>query len=660
VPSILLVTPGRRWKAGAHIRAVVKSAVAPADLTTIAALTPDGYEVDIWDEALRGRIRPDTRLPRRYDLAGIGGYTSDQGRTTELGDEFRRRGIPAVVGGVGVSSEPERYRAHFDVLFIGEAEYTWPRFLADFEAGRHQPEYRQVKRVRVSDSPPPRWDKIAGDLHHYAWTVVQTTRGCPFDCEFCDVVSLFGRQPRHKTNEQVLVEIRTLGAMGAVGIMLADDNVYGDKRYYKNLLREIATLNRSFRHPLKFWGQVSLNVANDEEMLALLSEANVSSLLIGIETPNVESLVETNKPQNYRLDMLEALKKIQSFGLKIEASLVVGFDHDDATIFQQQYDFIQQACLHPVSIWTLTAMTGTKLWTRLQRENRLLARPPLEKLADLNAGLSITNVIPKSMTSEELLLGYRDLLVRVHDWDAFEARIEGLIARVERFPPLMLEVPDLSRQAMLKFFLVNLFDGEGRRDLWRRLTDQRAAETKLRLMKRVVGDREREVFLRRLIGNAIDEQHNFLAYVLPSILREVDAELERLAREGMVRQHFAAPSVPESFRQPYNAVFPSVHERIRSALRDDARTEAALVEVFGDFLARWGSGFERFDEHLRIQLGEICDRAIARENGDKRLGPESRRGWDPGAAVCTNRVPDLEQRRLASDVLRCVEDELRR
>ena len=148
--------------------------------------------------------------------------------------------------------------------------------------------------------------------------------------------------------------------------------------------------------------------------------------------------------------------------------------------------------------------------------------------------------------------------------------------------------------------------------------------------------------------------------MLPNLVREIDAELDRLAREGAVRQRFAAPIVPEGFRRPFHAIFPSVHERVRSALRDDARTEAALVEVFGDFLSRWCSGFNRFDEHLRLQLDEICDRAIARENDGAASGPGAQAVADPGTVASSGRTADLEQRRLASDVLRCVEEESRR
>ena len=237
--SILLITPGRRVHAGAHLDPIIRSAVAPADLTTVAALTPANHQVDIWDEAIHGILKSPSDLRRRYDIIGVGGYSADRERTIEIGRLMRGLGVPVVVGGVGVTGEPERYRDDFDVLFIGEAEYTWPRFIADFESGKYKAEYRQVGRVEMTDSPRPRWETIATDIEYYAWGVVQTTRGCPFDCEFCDVITLFGRKPRHKTVEQVLDEVRDLERMGVVSIMLSDDNVYGDKAYYKPLFREL-------------------------------------------------------------------------------------------------------------------------------------------------------------------------------------------------------------------------------------------------------------------------------------------------------------------------------------------------------------------------------------------------------------------------------------
>lgn len=400
----------------------MKADVAPADLATIAGLTPEGYDVDIWDEAIRGKITSISELPRRYDVIGVGGYSADYPRTIEIGRLLRKVSVPVVVGGVGVSSEPERYRDHFDVLIIGEAEYTWPRFLSDFEAGNYKSEYRQVSRVSMEDSPPPRWDRIASDIESYAWGVVQTTRGCPFDCEFCDVIALFGRKQRHKSTEQVLDEVKTLQRMGVVAIMLSDDNFYGDKSYYKPLLRELATLNRSFRRPLKFWTQLTLNVSKDGEMLTLLAEANVVTMVIGVESPNMESLRETNKPQNYRLDLVTALRTIQSYGLRIETQLIVGFDHDDQTIFDRHFELIQEACLIPVSIWTLMAIPGTKLWFRLQKENRVLKKHRIRRAEGLGSAF-VMNVVPKRMTLQELLEGYRDLLNRVHEWSAFEARL---------------------------------------------------------------------------------------------------------------------------------------------------------------------------------------------------------------------------------------------
>ena len=660
MPTILLVTPGRKIRAGAHVDVVLKSSVAPADLATVAALTPPEYDVDIWDEAIRGQITLTSDLPRRYDLIGVGGYTSDYERTVEIGRLLRRLSIPIVVGGVGVSSEPERYRDHFDVLFVGEAEYTWPRFLSDWRTGDYKSEYRQVSRVSMEDSPPPKWDKIASDIEYYAWGVVQTTRGCPFDCEFCDVITLFGRTPRHKSIEQVLREVQTLQRMGTVAIMLSDDNFYGDKSYYKPLLRELAALNRSFRRPLKFWTQITLNVSNDDEMLTLLAEANVTSLLIGVESPNLESLIETNKPQNYKLDIVAALKKIQSYGLRIEASLIVGFDHDDQTIFQRQFDFIQEACLDPVSIWTLTAIPGTKLWVRLHKENRVLKRRRLEKLAGLHVGL-VCNVIPKRMTLEELLRGYRGLLERVHAWPAFEARLSGLIANMERHPPLMLQFRALSWPRTLRLLVRNQFDAKGRRDFWRQATDSQTQAVKKRLKGLVLGKSPRNRYLRSFIEDAVDAEWSLITYVLPEVFRAIDREMERLSTNGLPELESTVFSVSDSFRQPYTAVFPGVHDRVQHGLVDKGRTEGALVEVFYDFLTRWGSTFERLEEHHQVQLLEICDRIVAKENGaSNQPEPLPPQPWVRADVGSTIRIPDVSLRRMAADVLRCVDDEFRR
>jgi radical SAM superfamily enzyme YgiQ (UPF0313 family) len=537
-----------------------------------------------------------------------------------------------------------------------EAEYTWPRFLSDFQAGSYQPEYRQVSRVSMEDSPPPRWEIIASDIEYYAWGVVQTTRGCPFDCEFCDVIALFGRKPRHKPMEQVLNEVKTLQRLGVVAIMLSDDNFYGNKSYSKPLLRELAALNRSFPRPLKFWTQITINISADEEMLTLLAEANVSSILIGVESPNVESLVETNKPQNYRLDIVAALKKIQSYGFRIEASLIVGFDHDDKTIFDQHFQFIQEVCLVPVSIWPLTAMPGTKLWARLHKENRVFNRRPFKKLG-LHGGL-VCNIVPGRMTLEELLQGYRDLLIRVHSWPAFEERLRGLIGHMERHPPLMPRFKALTLRRLGRFLLRTLVNREARRDFWRQLSDRESEGVKRRLLQLVAGKSPREQYLRSFIEDAISAEWALINYELPKMFRSIDEDIQQLSR-GLPPLDGTVFSVPDSFRQPYAALFPAVHAHMERNLVDKSQTEVALVEVFCDFLTRWGPTFEKLEDYHQVQLLEMCDRIICKMNGTAYEPEAPAQPWVRGDDA-GGRITDFTLRRMATDVLRCVDDEFRR
>src|SRR5712664_3521369 len=225
--KIFLVSPGAKAfllpLQGALGRKTVY--MTPLGLATVAALTPEDIEVDIWDEGVHGLITEATGLKKDYDLVGVTGYENHIERAKQVGRILRRRGLLVAVGGPGVSSSPELYRDDFDILFIGEAEHTWPRFIDEWKAGGHRSEYRQVGKVDMAHSPRPRWDKV--DIDRYYVGGVQTTRGCPFDCEFCDVIYIYGRQPRHKSVEQVMQEIRALERLGTESIFLCDDNFIG-------------------------------------------------------------------------------------------------------------------------------------------------------------------------------------------------------------------------------------------------------------------------------------------------------------------------------------------------------------------------------------------------------------------------------------------------
>ena len=213
--------------------------IAPLGCATVAALTPDTYEVDIWDEDARGQIQADTSVGD-YDIIGVSLLFSALAYQARfLGLHLKKEGTVVVAGGPGISSAPEEFRPFFDALFVNEAERTWPQFLRDYEQGSVKKEYRQVEKPELSESPAPKWSAIEQELERYEWASVQTTRGCPFDCEFCDVIYLFGRKQRHKSVEQVVKEVKGLEGMKARGIFFADDEFVGDAKYTKKLLEEL-------------------------------------------------------------------------------------------------------------------------------------------------------------------------------------------------------------------------------------------------------------------------------------------------------------------------------------------------------------------------------------------------------------------------------------
>jgi radical SAM superfamily enzyme YgiQ (UPF0313 family) len=615
--------------------------MAPLGLATVSALTPDDIEVDIWDEAVRGRITDETVFDKEYDLIGVTGYETQIARARQIGQSMRKRGRLVVVGGPGVSSAPELYRDDFDVIFIGEAEHIWPQFVSEWKAGSYRAEYRQVGKIDMAQSPPPRWDKI--DISRYYVAGVQTTRGCPFDCEFCDVIYIYGRQARHKPVESVLAEISTLERLGAQGIFLCDDNFIGNPSYAKALLKELIALNRSFRRPVGLFTQITLNVAKDDSLLESLADANFTGLFIGIESPNVESLIETNKPQNYKTDILKDVKKIQSYGLPIQAGMIVGFDHDDTTIFDRHFEFLQEAGLANPIMNVLKAAKGTKLWVRLHKEGRVVdvvdPRPEGLQTSDL-----LTNILPKLMTRVELLSGYRGLIQRVRDWRNFEARMKNMISQAQRRP---LQ----GKKASWKLLLT------GVRVLF--AMDREARQTSLRL---ILYTRRRAPYMLPKVMRLIGTQYLY-ASRLPVVLQAIDSQLERETAQGVTLQREQTVFfVPEGFKKPFRTVFPELYQRIYSGLADKARMHDALTEVTYDFLTRWGPSFDAFGDHHRTFLHELCDRTVAKENGSAQTTiDDAVRTHEVRTelAALAERNGALRFKLLADDVLRVVEQDLR-
>ncbi len=409
---ILLVTPRNPesfWTYDSILPVIGKHCIFPnLSMPTVAGLTEGDHEILLVDENVE-----DLDYEIEADIVGITGYIVHKARMLEMAAEFRRRGRFVVIGGPYASLCPEELRGHCDVLFIDEAEETWPQFLRDFQAGAWKTEYRPAEKPDMTLSPRPRFDLIKLDRYHAA--TVQFARGCPFRCEFCDIIVVYGRRPRVKSVPQVMAEIEEIHRLGGRQCFLVDDNFIGNKNVAKAFLRELAAWSASHGHPMSFQTEVSLNVAHDEELLGLMRAANFTTIFIGIESPRAASLEETGKHQNTRGDMLEDIRRIQSYGLQVQAGMIVGFDADDHTIFEDQLRFIQEARI-PISMTgMLQAMPKTPLHARVSREGRLVAESTGDQFV-------FSNIVPKGMSRLDLYRGYRRLIRELYDFDNFRRR----------------------------------------------------------------------------------------------------------------------------------------------------------------------------------------------------------------------------------------------
>lgn len=618
-------------------RAEVLNNVAPLGLATVAGLTPEGYRVDIWDEIVRGRIDSDTRFDVDYDLVGVTGYNGHFVRAREIAGIFRERGVKVVVGGPGVSGMPDRYRPYFDVLFIGEAEKTWPEFLRHWsEEKGFQPEYRQIEKLDLTDSPLPVWDSVEADMGFYAMGAVQTTRGCPFDCEFCDVIYLFGRKSRHKPIDNVLAEVTELNRLGMKHILFCDDEFIGNPAYTKDLLRRLVPLNNSFERPIQYSTQLTMNLSKDDELLELMADANFDPVFIGIETPNKAALKETGKYQNVREDLVADVRKILSYGISIRAGMIVGFDHDGPDIFDIQFDFLHETCI-PIAVASmLKAIPGTRLWRRLREEERVLDITQVigdSKQGDAFKPRSYTNIVPKGMTRAELMSGFAKLIERVYDWENFAYRMKGFVSNIKR-PPRVPEPP--------------LSEAE-----WRSLAKIGDMDPAAKAPIEDILEHTRKVapFMLRRVKTLIRyELRHVMTYSAAAPYIERLVELEGTGELRFAPDRRTVP-IPETFRSVYDGLFPEVHRRVYLNLRDRAQLPAALTEVFVDFLTRWGSSFSELGDHHREFLKELSDRTCAKFN---RVPPQD---FEP-VESSSEPVPSVLKLRLGEDVIKSVEHQL--
>lgn len=391
-----------------------RASMPVAALPLLAALTPSEHQITLIDENVEAI---DFDRCARADIVGVTGMIVQRHRMQEILTELKRRGVYTVVGGPWVSVSEGYFAGLADAVFVGEAEESWPRFLDDWRDGRAAMRYEQADKTDMSRVPAPRLDLLK--MKRYAFGSVQFTRGCPFLCEFCDIIVVFGRKPRIKSVQQIIAELEGLCAQKRELVYIVDDNFIGNKKAVKEVLRAVIAWQRANGYPLIFVTEASLDLADDDELIGLMTEALIVAVFIGIESTNADSLRETRKLQNIRPggSMVDKVRHIQDAGMEVWAGMIVGFDNDDETVFEAHRSFLSSARINTAMVGMLSAIPKTPLHARLASAGRL---DPTDHPA------FGTNVVPLQMSREALSDGYVRLVASLYEPRAFFERLDDL------------------------------------------------------------------------------------------------------------------------------------------------------------------------------------------------------------------------------------------
>ncbi len=369
-------------------------------LLVIAALTPKDFDVEFIDENFDS-----IDFEKGYDIVALSGMTQQATRIYQIADEFRKRKTKVVIGGIHATVMPEEAKEHADSVIIGEGEELWPQFLEDLCKDREKPFYKAERAVDLAKSPIPRYELLNSQNYGLVW--VNTTRGCPHDCMFCSSSRIYGYKYRQKNVDQVLAEIDKVKMICKnTMIAFADDNMFIDKKYSKELIKRLIPLN------ISWYAQTDVSVAKDENFLKMLKEAGCFFLFIGFESVSKESLRNLDS-SNFKFRQLdnysEVVRKIQSCGIGVMGAFIIGFDSDDKSTFREIADFIIESHLYGASITILTPLPGTQLREKLEKEKRIISNNWE------NYTLFNVNFIPKQMTSQELQDGLLEIYKRVYN-----------------------------------------------------------------------------------------------------------------------------------------------------------------------------------------------------------------------------------------------------
>ena len=395
--------PDTFWSFKHALKFVHKKAGAPPlGLLTVAAMLPSEWDKRLVD--LNVTKLTDDNLAWA-DYVFVSAMIVQRESARSVIDRCKLAGVKVVAGGPLFTMEHDKF-PNVDHFVLNEAELTLEPFLHDLEQGHAKRVYTSVEFPDIHQTPVPLWS--LADLKYYDTVSIQFSRGCPFNCDFCNVTSLLGHRPRTKTAAQIIAELDRLYALGwRKSIFFVDDNFIGNKKHIKSEVLPALIEWRKGKAGMPFSTEASINLADDEELLRLMVEAGFDAVFVGIETPNEDSLTECSKNQNKGRDLLESVKQLQRAGLQVQGGFIVGFDNDSPSIFQQQIDFIQKSGVVTAMVGLLQAPLGTRLYERMKREGRLVS----EFSGDNVDGT--TNIIPK-MGIIPLREGYRKILSQIY------------------------------------------------------------------------------------------------------------------------------------------------------------------------------------------------------------------------------------------------------
>ncbi|MGA9063245.1 MAG: B12-binding domain-containing radical SAM protein, partial [Terracidiphilus sp.] len=412
-----------------------RAAQPPLGLMTVAALLPRAWNkrlVDTNVEPLRDRDLA------WADVVMLSGMHIQSESLLAIVERCRARGLRTVVGGPIASSVPVA-ELKADHVVIGEAESLIADLARELEAGTARPVYQAAERPEMTASPLPDLSLIK--MHRYSTMTVQYSRGCPFNCEFCDIIEIYGRRPRTKAVAQVLAELDQLRAAGwRESVFVVDDNFIGNKARAKELLRALVEWRTQVAAGFDFITEASLNLADDPELMQLMKDAGFKSVFLGIETPDESGLIASNKLQNTRRSLLESVAKIQSYGMQVMGGFILGFDTDKEDIFDRMVEFIQKSGIPIAMVGLLQAMPGTQLFRRLQREGRIVDAGDGD-----NTFCDRPNFLPR-MDAAKLVEGYREVMKRIYNCEAYYERVKLYLSRTHPKPEKLPRGQHVKRQ----------------------------------------------------------------------------------------------------------------------------------------------------------------------------------------------------------------------